>query len=177
MLISVTFIAFGMSSVRFIKLFGIGMALAVLMDAFVIRGTLVPAFMRLAGNANWWLPEVPASLVRAVQDQRVGREREPAVAPQRRGRRRSHAPAHRAAQAEAQAEAGIEPDERIEGEGDGEAQAGDGAQERTVTERREAQARRRAKRKPATARKARALMATRVTRRVAGAARRRRAAA
>jgi RND superfamily putative drug exporter len=26
------------------------------MDAFVIRGTLVPAFMRLAGNANWWLP-------------------------------------------------------------------------------------------------------------------------
>ncbi len=56
-LISVTFIAFGTSSVRFIKLFGIGMALAVLMDAFVIRGTLVPAFMRLAGNANWWLPK------------------------------------------------------------------------------------------------------------------------
>jgi len=56
-LISVTFIAFGTSSVSFIKLFGIGMALAVLMDAFVIRGTLVPAFMRLAGNANWWLPK------------------------------------------------------------------------------------------------------------------------
>jgi RND superfamily putative drug exporter len=56
-LISVTFLLFGMSSVRFIKLFGIGMTLAVLMDAFVIRGTLVPAFMRLAGNANWWLPK------------------------------------------------------------------------------------------------------------------------
>ncbi len=56
-LISITFLAFGLSSVRFIKLFGIGMALAVLMDAFVIRGTLVPAFMRLAGNANWWLPK------------------------------------------------------------------------------------------------------------------------
>ena len=26
------------------------------MDAFVIRGTLVPAFMRLAGEANWWAP-------------------------------------------------------------------------------------------------------------------------
>ena len=26
------------------------------MDAFVIRGTLVPAFMRLAGDANWWAP-------------------------------------------------------------------------------------------------------------------------
>jgi RND superfamily putative drug exporter len=56
-LISVTFLAFGMSNVRFIKLFGIGLALAVLMDAFVIRGTLVPAFMRLAGRANWWLPK------------------------------------------------------------------------------------------------------------------------
>src|SRR5439155_11209853 len=53
-LISVVFLAMGTSSVRFIKLFGIGMTLAVLMDAFVIRGTLVPAFMRLAGRANWW---------------------------------------------------------------------------------------------------------------------------
>ena len=26
------------------------------MDAFIIRGTLVPAFMRLAGDANWWAP-------------------------------------------------------------------------------------------------------------------------
>ena len=30
--------------------------LAVLMDAFVIRATLVPAFMRLAGEVNWWAP-------------------------------------------------------------------------------------------------------------------------
>jgi RND superfamily putative drug exporter len=29
----------------------------VLMDAFVIRATLVPAFMRLAGEANWWAPK------------------------------------------------------------------------------------------------------------------------
>src|SRR5918994_871300 len=56
LLISVVFIAFGTSDVTFIKLFGIGLALAVLMDAFVIRGTLVPAFMRLAGDANWWAP-------------------------------------------------------------------------------------------------------------------------
>ena len=42
--------------VTFIKLFGLGLALAVLMDAFVIRATLVPAFMRLAGEANWWAP-------------------------------------------------------------------------------------------------------------------------
>jgi RND superfamily putative drug exporter len=55
-LISVIFLAFATSSITFIKLFGIGLALAVLMDAFVIRATLVPAFMRLAGEANWWAP-------------------------------------------------------------------------------------------------------------------------
>jgi RND superfamily putative drug exporter len=56
LLISVVFMAFATSQVSFIKLFGIGLTLAVLMDAFVIRGTLVPAFMRLAGEANWWAP-------------------------------------------------------------------------------------------------------------------------
>ena len=55
-LISVVFLAFATSGVAFIKLFGIGLALAVLIDAFVIRATLVPAFMRLAGEVNWWAP-------------------------------------------------------------------------------------------------------------------------
>jgi RND superfamily putative drug exporter len=55
-LIAVVFLAFATSRVSFIKLFGVGLTLAVLMDAFLIRGTLVPAFMRLAGNANWWAP-------------------------------------------------------------------------------------------------------------------------
>jgi putative drug exporter of the RND superfamily len=50
------FMALATSRVSFIKLFGVGLTLAVLVDAFVIRGTLVPAFMRLAGNANWWAP-------------------------------------------------------------------------------------------------------------------------
>jgi RND superfamily putative drug exporter len=56
LLIAVVFISFASSHVTFIKLFGIGLTLAVLMDAFVIRGTLVPAFMRLAGAWNWWAP-------------------------------------------------------------------------------------------------------------------------
>lgn len=55
-LLAVTFIAFGTSQVSFIKLFGLGLALAVVMDATIVRGTLVPAFMRLAGEANWWAP-------------------------------------------------------------------------------------------------------------------------
>ena len=55
-LISVVNAAFATSGVAFVKLMGIGMTLAVLGDAFVIRATLVPAFMRIAGEANWWAP-------------------------------------------------------------------------------------------------------------------------
>ena len=51
-LISIVFLAMATSGVSFIKMFGIGMALAVIMDATFVRGILVPAFMRLAGRAN-----------------------------------------------------------------------------------------------------------------------------
>jgi putative drug exporter of the RND superfamily len=55
-LLAITFIATATSDVTFIKLFGVGLALAVLMDATLVRGGLVPAFMRLVGEANWWAP-------------------------------------------------------------------------------------------------------------------------
>src|SRR6059036_3036815 len=55
-LIAVVWIAFISSSVTFIKMLGLGMALAVLVDATLVRGVLVPAFMRLAGDWNWWAP-------------------------------------------------------------------------------------------------------------------------
>jgi RND superfamily putative drug exporter len=55
-LLAIGFIALATSHITFIKLFGIGLTLAVLMDATLIRGLLVPALMRLAGNANWWAP-------------------------------------------------------------------------------------------------------------------------
>jgi RND superfamily putative drug exporter len=54
--IAVVFLAFSTSSITFIKLFGIGLALAVVMDATIIRALLVPALMGLAGEANWWAP-------------------------------------------------------------------------------------------------------------------------
>ncbi|MCZ7536770.1 MAG: MMPL family transporter [Acidimicrobiia bacterium] len=57
-LISVVNAAFATSGVAFVKLMGIGMTFAVLVDAFVIRATLVPAFMRIAGAANWWAPPI-----------------------------------------------------------------------------------------------------------------------
>ena len=55
-LLAVTFLAFGTSKISFIEMSGLGLALAVVMDATLIRGLLVPAFMRLAGEANWWAP-------------------------------------------------------------------------------------------------------------------------
>jgi len=56
LLLSVTFLAFATSGITFIKLFGLGLAMAVIMDATIVRATLVPAFMKLAGDANWWAP-------------------------------------------------------------------------------------------------------------------------
>ena len=38
------------------KMFGVGMAAAVLLDATLVRMVLVPATMSLVGRANWWLP-------------------------------------------------------------------------------------------------------------------------
>ena len=48
--------AFALSSVALIKSLGFSMALAVLIDATVVRGILVPAFMRVMGAVNWWAP-------------------------------------------------------------------------------------------------------------------------
>jgi RND superfamily putative drug exporter len=55
-LLAVVFLAFAASHVTFIKLFGLGLALAVIIDATLVRAALVPAFMCLAGKANWWAP-------------------------------------------------------------------------------------------------------------------------
>ncbi len=55
-ILAVTFTSFATSQVTFIKLMGVGLTIAVLMDATLVRGVLVPAFMRLAGEANWWAP-------------------------------------------------------------------------------------------------------------------------
>ncbi len=57
------FAAFGMSSITSIKSLGITMSLAVLIDATIVRGLLVPAFMRVMGRINWW---APAWMQRAV---------------------------------------------------------------------------------------------------------------
>jgi RND superfamily putative drug exporter len=50
------FMAFVFSSEVFLKLMGVGMAAAILVDATVVRMVLVPAVMQLMGRANWWIP-------------------------------------------------------------------------------------------------------------------------
>ncbi|MFF9126077.1 MMPL family transporter [Streptomyces sp. NPDC014889] len=50
------FLAFVLSGDRVIAMFGIALASAVALDAFVLRTLLVPALMHLLGRANWWLP-------------------------------------------------------------------------------------------------------------------------
>jgi RND superfamily putative drug exporter len=48
--------AFSLSGITFIKLIGVAMIIAILVDATVVRALLVPATMRLLGDANWWAP-------------------------------------------------------------------------------------------------------------------------
>jgi RND superfamily putative drug exporter len=53
----VVFLAFVASPEVFLKLFGIGLASAIFLDATLVRMVLVPAVMQLLGNRNWWIPD------------------------------------------------------------------------------------------------------------------------
>jgi RND superfamily putative drug exporter len=56
LVLAITFAAFVTSGMSFMKLMGLGLALAIIIDATIVRALLVPAMMRLAGEANWWAP-------------------------------------------------------------------------------------------------------------------------
>ncbi|MGD9735623.1 MAG: MMPL family transporter [Solirubrobacterales bacterium] len=53
----VVFLAFVASPEVFLKLFGIGLAAAIFLDATLVRMVLVPAVMQLLGSRNWWIPD------------------------------------------------------------------------------------------------------------------------
>jgi putative drug exporter of the RND superfamily len=55
-LIAVSFFAFLVSEITFLQLFGLGAGLAILIDATLVRGVLVPASMRLLGEWSWYAP-------------------------------------------------------------------------------------------------------------------------
>ena len=56
LLLAITFGAFAAGGTTFIKLFGLGLAVAVVADAFFVRVTLLPAVMKLLGDRAWWSP-------------------------------------------------------------------------------------------------------------------------
>lgn len=56
-LLAIVFVAISTSQVTIVKMFGFGLMIAVIVDAFLVRATLTPALMKLAGRANWWAPE------------------------------------------------------------------------------------------------------------------------
>ncbi|MFJ7156690.1 MMPL family transporter [Streptomyces sp. NPDC101118] len=89
-ILAVVMVAIGSSRVTNTKMLGLGIALAVLMDAMVVRGLLVPAVMKLSGRATWWAPRPLRSLhdrfglsegESAAPPAPVGRAAEEAAAP------------------------------------------------------------------------------------------------
>jgi RND superfamily putative drug exporter len=63
---SISFAALIAAQVSFMRMFGVGLTLAVLVDATLIRMVLVPAFMHVMGGWNWWAPRPLVRLHRRI---------------------------------------------------------------------------------------------------------------
>ena len=63
----VVFMAFGLSSVVILKQIGLGLALAIFLDATIVRALVVPSTMRLMGKWNWWSPKWMTSMFGTTQ--------------------------------------------------------------------------------------------------------------
>src|SRR5262249_25790049 len=62
LVMSISFATLIAAQVSFVRMMGLGLTLAVLMDATLVRMLLVPAFMRVVGRWNWWAPKPLARL-------------------------------------------------------------------------------------------------------------------
>src|SRR6202035_3584516 len=62
LVMSMSFAALIAAHVSFMRMFGLGLTLAVVVDATLVRTVLVPAFMHVLGRWNWWAPKPLASL-------------------------------------------------------------------------------------------------------------------
>jgi RND superfamily putative drug exporter len=67
----VVFLAFLAAPDVFLKLFGIGLATAIFLDATLVRMVLVPAVMQLLGDRNWWIPDWLERLLPRIDVERV----------------------------------------------------------------------------------------------------------
>jgi RND superfamily putative drug exporter len=72
---SISFAALIAAQVQFMRMFGVGLTLAVLVDATLVRMMLVPAFMHLLGRWNWWAPKPLARLHERIGISESGDER------------------------------------------------------------------------------------------------------
>ncbi|MBG0826411.1 MMPL family transporter [Planomonospora sp. ID67723] len=59
--------AFSTAGITIVKMLGVGMFVAIVVDATLVRALLVPATMRLMGNANWWLPDALKGFHRRIE--------------------------------------------------------------------------------------------------------------
>jgi len=75
------FMSFGLAEVVIIKAIGIGLAIAVAIDATIVRSLVVPAVMRLLGDVNWWAPRPLRWLHTRIGLSDLGVEHETAPAP------------------------------------------------------------------------------------------------
>jgi RND superfamily putative drug exporter len=85
------FMSFVLGDLRVLKLLGLGLAVAIFIDATIVRMVLVPSTMELLGRANWWIPrwldrivprisvEAPPDLRPAVATTEVAQEEEELV--------------------------------------------------------------------------------------------------
>ncbi len=78
----VVFASFLLNDQRVVKMFGFGLAFAILVDATLVRLVLVPATMDLAGKANWWMPRWLDRLLPSLGDHDGGDGRRAARDPQ-----------------------------------------------------------------------------------------------
>ena len=77
LIMAISFAALAAAEVAVMRLFGVGLTLAVLMDATMVRLVLVPAFMRVMGKWNWWAPKPLVKLHRRLGISEGGDERHP----------------------------------------------------------------------------------------------------
>ncbi|MBO0880817.1 MAG: MMPL family transporter [Mycobacterium sp.] len=61
-IMAIAFVALTAAQVSFMRMFGVGLTVAILVDATLVRMILVPAFMHMLGRANWWAPKSVARL-------------------------------------------------------------------------------------------------------------------
>ncbi len=77
LIMSISFAALIAAQVSFMRMFGLGLTLAVLVDATLVRMVLVPAFMHVMGRWNWWAPKLAGLAARTSRFQRTA-DAEPA---------------------------------------------------------------------------------------------------